>query len=293
MLDVLAPKATGHPLPENTPQPPAGPPYLIGFPLYDWCSEELHNLIDGFSVQLDKATGTNVLLQLVANPNELCSVYETMRSLALAKGDAAGAKAYLERLKRGTTGHDRGVEVVKLAELLKIQPSQLPCIAFLSFPPSLPAGILSVKREWISTREKQIRFAKELERFFGSFNIQYLLKDAPTNVELIKVFEKQINGWFTERLTGTEINSESGAFERRTSNPLNDNAWYTYGVLAEGFGVPKEALRKRLDRYRKQNMNGWKESEDRRPREVKYLYLLKKVRHIIDDLHSSSDRPAK
>ncbi len=55
----------------------------------------------------------------------------------------------------------------------------------------------------------------------------------------------------------------------------------------------KEALRKRLNRYREHNDTGWKENEDRRPRESKYHYRLRDVRHIIDSLRASNERPAK
>jgi hypothetical protein len=83
-----------------------------------------------------------------------------------------------------------------------------------------------------------------------------------------------------------------------TSSPqpegLDDNAWYTYDRLAVAFGVGKDALRKRLDRYRKSNLgDGWKEQTDRRPREPKYHYRLRTVRGIIEELRASSERPAK
>jgi len=74
---------------------------------------------------------------------------------------------------------------------------------------------------------------------------------------------------------------------------LDEQAWYTYDRLAEIFNVGKDALRKRLARYREHNLNGWKENEDRRPREPKHLYRLKDVRHIIEELGASSERPAK
>jgi hypothetical protein len=74
---------------------------------------------------------------------------------------------------------------------------------------------------------------------------------------------------------------------------LDDFAWYTHDRLAEIFNVGKDALRKRLDRYRSRNMNGWKENEDRRPREPRYLYQLRVVRPIIEEFRASSQRPAK
>ena len=85
------------------------------------------------------------------------------------------------------------------------------------------------------------------------------------------------------------------AFEKasRQIKALDDQAWYTHVRLAEVFEVGKDALRKRLEKYRSKNLDGWKENEDRRPREPKYLYQLKMIRHIVDELRASSERPAK
>jgi len=74
---------------------------------------------------------------------------------------------------------------------------------------------------------------------------------------------------------------------------LDEQGWYTHSRLAENYGVGKEALRKRFDRYRKDHFDGWKTNDDRRPREGKYLYQLRVVRPIIEELLASSQRPAK
>jgi hypothetical protein len=74
---------------------------------------------------------------------------------------------------------------------------------------------------------------------------------------------------------------------------LDEQAWYTHDRLAQVFNVGKDALRKRLDRYREHNMNGWKVNEDRRPREPRYLYQLRAVKAIVEELRASSQRPAK
>ena len=75
---------------------------------------------------------------------------------------------------------------------------------------------------------------------------------------------------------------------------LDENAWYTPDHLARVFNVGQESLRKRLERFRKRSLDGWKENEDRRPREPKYLYQLRMIRPIIDELlRASSERPAK
>jgi len=90
--------------------------------------------------------------------------------------------------------------------------------------------------------------------------------------------------------TGLPEASSSGIPSNTTPD---EQAFYTHVRLAEIFNVGKDALRKRLDRYRKRNMNGWKVAEDRRPREAGYLYRLQDVRGIITELQASSQRPAK
>ena len=88
--------------------------------------------------------------------------------------------------------------------------------------------------------------------------------------------------------------SQPGDGAKATSNiTLDDQAWYTHDRLAEVFNVGSEALRKRLDRFRESHLNAWKENEDRRPREPRYLYQLKEVRCILEELQASSQRPAK
>jgi hypothetical protein len=74
---------------------------------------------------------------------------------------------------------------------------------------------------------------------------------------------------------------------------LDEQAWYPHARFAEVFNVDKEALRKRLDRYRKQSFDGWKANEDRRPREAGYLYQLRAVKTVVEELRASSQRPAK
>lgn len=58
--------------------------------------------------------------------------------------------------------------------------------------------------------------------------------------------------------------------------------------LAAMHGVPPEPLRKRLERFRRQHLDGgWHEVTDRRPREPKYLYDPRAVEPILSGLKSS------
>ena len=71
--------------------------------------------------------------------------------------------------------------------------------------------------------------------------------------------------------------------------------------LAERYGLPADAVRKRLERYRKHNLDGWVENVERKPREPQYTYDHDAVKHVLDGMVSqrtrrtktSSERPAK
>jgi hypothetical protein len=77
------------------------------------------------------------------------------------------------------------------------------------------------------------------------------------------------------------------------STPLDHDAWYTHDRIAKALGLNRELLRKRLDRFRRSNLDAWKVNDDRRPREPKYLYQPRRIRDILNALHASSERPAK
>lgn len=67
--------------------------------------------------------------------------------------------------------------------------------------------------------------------------------------------------------------------------------------LAAAFGVNADALRTRLNRWRRRHHEGWIENTERGPREPQYLYRVGTVRHIIRALQATSEttsqRPAR
>jgi hypothetical protein len=282
--------------PVNAPAPapaPTGPPYLLAIPLYDLRDEELHTVIDGFAPRLDEVTGADVRVTIVANPTELLSVYESLRSPELAACDAAGISAYRQKLLDGQSeDHIRRFGVHKLAEYLQVPTERFPCIVFIPRPFSLPAGIFAVKREWINSTEARRWFASALERFFLShLDIPSLLPSVSTGVELAGAVAEHMSKWFD--VQPMEEPPRAGRAEDPPGTVADEEAWYPPDRLAEIFNVPKEALRKRLNRHRDHDDSCWKENEGRGPRESAYLYRLRNVRHIISDLRASSERPAK
>jgi hypothetical protein len=61
-----------------------------------------------------------------------------------------------------------------------------------------------------------------------------------------------------------------------------DAARMTHVELAEQFGLDPEALRKRLDRWRKHNGTGWEELKDVRHKQPRYVYEMRAVRHLLE-----------
>lgn len=70
--------------------------------------------------------------------------------------------------------------------------------------------------------------------------------------------------------------------------PVDDDALMSPTKLAEVFGVNSDALRKRLERFRKNNHKGWIENTERKPKEAQFLYRVGTVRHIIKAKKASS-----
>jgi len=79
--------------------------------------------------------------------------------------------------------------------------------------------------------------------------------------------------------------------------PVNDDSHLSPAKLADLFQAPTDALRTRLNRWRKSNHHGWIENPDRAANQPKYLYRVGAVRPVIEALIATSEttskRPAK
>ena len=76
---------------------------------------------------------------------------------------------------------------------------------------------------------------------------------------------------------------------------VDHEAYLTPRRLAESFGVPLEALRSRLNRWRRSNMSdGWMQAADPKRGEARILYRVGSVRPVIDELvRATTKRPAQ
>lgn len=76
----------------------------------------------------------------------------------------------------------------------------------------------------------------------------------------------------------------------------DQNARLSHTELASKYHLDPEAVRKRLDRWRRKNIDGWDEVTERKSRKSKYLYCLSSVKQILENMASgqmSGERPAK
>lgn len=79
-------------------------------------------------------------------------------------------------------------------------------------------------------------------------------------------------------------------------NEVDVDALLASSDIARRFRVDSEALRKRLERWRRENIVGWREVQTRARNEPRYLYQLSAVKSVVDELRSrepkqsSSDR---
>ncbi len=98
-------------------------------------------------------------------------------------------------------------------------------------------------------------------------------------------------------LEGVQAANGSGIpDEAPVSEVPSDDATLSAKKLAELFNVDYHPLRKRLDRFRKNNLDCFIEAENRSSRGPTYFYYLGKVRPIIEQLKSksaSTERPPK
>ena len=63
--------------------------------------------------------------------------------------------------------------------------------------------------------------------------------------------------------------------------------------LAERYGLSADAVRKRLERYRQHNLDGWVENVERKPREPRFTYDHDAVKHVLDGMVSQRTRRTK
>ncbi len=117
-------------------------------------------------------------------------------------------------------------------------------------------------------------------------------------------FHESLNALADHRKTDVPGNARQptanpDASRSKQVDQMADDGMFTVSDLAERCGVKPDALRKRLDRWRKKNVGSrdWTENEGATSREPKYLYRLGAVRPTIEELaasdEASGERPAK
>ncbi len=104
--------------------------------------------------------------------------------------------------------------------------------------------------------------------------------------ELPEAWTERLPGYFLSELPDIcEASADLVDIFLEEESPPEDG-WFSCRQLASRFRVDYEALRKRLDRYRRRNPDCYRELEpsERRVRESRYLYRLKSVLEVVQSL---------
>lgn len=114
-----------------------------------------------------------------------------------------------------------------------------------------------------------------------------LPQDAP-RAERVAQLAHDDCGWLDQRLSDQ---APAGKDETQTGTrepAIADDSFSSPRELANLFNVPADALRQRLTRWRRKNLDGWIESADRGGQDAQFLYRASAVKHIIDEMRAAS-----
>ena len=116
------------------------------------------------------------------------------------------------------------------------------------------------------------------------------------DLEILNMLE-----WGLSRLITTPGKAAAVEDQDGDKHPWGDNdpdTPFPHAKIADRLSIPKadtrkrEALRKRLEAWRKQfPTGGWVEAADRKGRQPKYLYPIGKVWHVIENMKPSGNPP--
>lgn len=81
-----------------------------------------------------------------------------------------------------------------------------------------------------------------------------------------------------------DARAKSDPADKIMDNAARERAYLSPRDLADEFGVPFDALRMRLNRFRGQNHKGWIENPNRGSREPEFLYQVKAIQMIVHEL---------
>jgi len=121
--------------------------------------------------------------------------------------------------------------------------------------------------------------------------------------------EDVINREYEALVCGKNVGESHGKGDRQSERDVHSyydlpesvspDAYMTPRDMAKVFNVPYEPLKKRLERFRKSNWDGWIQNSNRRRNEAGYTFQVSVVLPIIDEMRQrasrelSHERPAR
>ena len=178
------------------PQPAQGPPWIIGYFIYD---ADTHDLIDFIKPRIQKlgaAAGENILLMAIGDPAQSDDFYKENRSETLVKHDhVASAKYKKEIAALGSELFLKMREVDVLKTELKVDEEALPCLAFTTAPFWYPIVIMHIDPQWYRYPEVATAFSKLLTKWLDELDFEEMVSEGITNRDILNKFRFKLMEW--------------------------------------------------------------------------------------------------
>lgn len=235
--------------------------------------------------QIAKAGGDHICIGRIGDPEHSDQIYMKIRPSVLASEDRRLSREWNKKYSSPEVADRKRItESLDHFDRFNLKDTDLPCLVFVN-PAGKRVGLLRVLDHWYDSEPSWRVFLRCLCSWLEQESVIEL---ASSNLE-----DTVLSRRLAERLGGLTSEVEEQLEFLDSTIGLDEEAWYTHDRLAVLFQVNKETLRKRLERNQLRDDASWRKCEDPKPGESAYLYRLRNVKHIIENLRVSGDRPAE
>jgi hypothetical protein len=177
----------------NTPQRVLRPPWFKAYMLFDGDSQGLIDFFTFHIPHIGKASGDLIHFIDIGDPEQGDGLYEMMRTQRLKSYDDQASKEYEEQLTKIKIEKLYQLkEMMRLSEWMGFQLSDLPCIAFTTWPPWHPPSVLKIKSAYYAPDERRNVFGRVLQDCLFRMDRDFSVTPGVMNSELMKRFDTEL-----------------------------------------------------------------------------------------------------
>lgn len=122
---------------------------LFGYPILNHFSAGLNEYFNRAIHALDEAGGEAIDIICIGNPAQSGRIHKSLRTEQQRLRDEQQAREYVERIyQSGNEQHHLLGEMIGFVSKLKLSPTDIPCIAFLTRTGTRPVGVFRISPFW-------------------------------------------------------------------------------------------------------------------------------------------------